>query len=110
MFVDAVEHISTEAGLDPALLALIIAPIATELPEKFNSLIWVRQDKDTLAHGQHHRRDGLPVVHPDVDRRSCWPPAPGLISQETLLSFASAGIAFASTAVDLRARWCGGVR
>ena len=35
----------------PALLALIIAPIATELPEKFNSLIWVRQNKDTLAMG-----------------------------------------------------------
>ena len=33
------------------LLALVIAPIATELPEKFNSLIWVRQSKDTLAMG-----------------------------------------------------------
>ena len=33
------------------LLALVIAPIATELPEKFNSLIWVRQGKDTLAMG-----------------------------------------------------------
>jgi len=29
----------------------VIAPIATELPEKFNSLIWVRQGKDTLAMG-----------------------------------------------------------
>ena len=33
------------------LLALVIAPIATELPEKFNSVIWVRQGKDTLAMG-----------------------------------------------------------
>ena len=33
------------------VLALIIAPIATELPEKFNSVIWVRQAKDTLALG-----------------------------------------------------------
>ena len=33
------------------LLALVIAPIATELPEKFNSIIWVRQNKDTLALG-----------------------------------------------------------
>ena len=38
-------------GADEALLALIIAPIATELPEKFNSVIWVRQGKDTLAMG-----------------------------------------------------------
>ena len=33
------------------LLALVIAPIATELPEKFNSVIWVRQGKDTLSMG-----------------------------------------------------------
>ena len=32
-------------------LALIIAPIATELPEKFNSVLWVRNGKDTLAMG-----------------------------------------------------------
>ena len=51
VFVDAVEHIAEAARLDPVLLALIIAPIATELPEKFNSLIWVRQGKDTLAMG-----------------------------------------------------------
>ena len=42
---------SSRLGRDPALLALVIAPIATELPEKFNSLIWVRQGKDTLAMG-----------------------------------------------------------
>ena len=38
-------------GADEALLALVIAPIATELPEKFNSVLWVRQRKDTLAMG-----------------------------------------------------------
>ena len=38
-------------GVDPVILALVIAPIATELPEKFNSVIWVRQGKDTLAMG-----------------------------------------------------------
>jgi cation:H+ antiporter len=98
VFVDAVEHISTEAGLNPALLALVIAPIATELPEKFNSLIWVRQNKDTLAMGNI---TGAMVF------QSCIPTAIGVvlaasawtISQETLLSFASAGIAFVSTAV-----------
>ena len=50
-FVGAVEHLATSFGLDEALLALVIAPIATELPEKFNSIIWVRQGKDTLAMG-----------------------------------------------------------
>jgi cation:H+ antiporter len=97
VFVDGVEHISTNLGLDPALLALIIAPIATELPEKFNSLIWVRQTKDTLAMGNI---TGAMVF------QSCIPTAIGIglaanawtISSESLLSFASAGIAFLSTA------------
>jgi len=30
---------------------LIITPIATELPEKINSILWIRQKKDTLALG-----------------------------------------------------------
>ena len=50
-FVNAVEHIATQFNVDSTLLALVIAPIATELPEKFNSIIWVRQGKDTLAMG-----------------------------------------------------------
>lgn len=98
VFVDAVEHIAAGAGLDPLLLALIIAPIATELPEKFNSLLWVRQGKDTLAMGNI---TGAMVF------QSCIPTAIGVVlaadawtlSSGSLLSFASAGIAFLSTAV-----------
>ena len=51
VFVGAVEHLSSVIGLDPTILALVIAPIATELPEKFNSVLWVRTGKDTLAMG-----------------------------------------------------------
>jgi cation:H+ antiporter len=29
----------------------VLAPLATELPEKFNSVIWLRSNKDTLALG-----------------------------------------------------------
>jgi len=51
-FVDAVEHLATELGLDSTLLALVIAPIATELPEALNSsVIWARRGKDVLALG-----------------------------------------------------------
>ncbi|WP_324603245.1 hypothetical protein [Halarchaeum acidiphilum] len=28
---------------------LIVAPVATELPETFNSVLWLARDKDTLA-------------------------------------------------------------
>jgi cation:H+ antiporter len=37
--------------LPAGLIALILAPLATELPEKFNSIFWVRDGKDTLALG-----------------------------------------------------------
>jgi cation:H+ antiporter len=50
-FVAEVEHVSTSLGIDPLLVSLILSPLATELPEKFNSVIWVRQGKDTLALG-----------------------------------------------------------
>jgi cation:H+ antiporter len=51
IFVTGVQHVSLSLGLDPLLVSLILSPIATELPEKFNSVIWVRQSKDTLALG-----------------------------------------------------------
>lgn len=51
LFVDGIEHVAEMLHISPFVLAIFIAPIATELPEKFNSLIWVRQGKDTLALG-----------------------------------------------------------
>ncbi|MDA8237589.1 MAG: sodium:calcium antiporter [Chloroflexi bacterium] len=50
-FVGAVERVAVAAGIDRTLLALLIAPIATELPEKLNSVLWVREGKDNLALG-----------------------------------------------------------
>jgi cation:H+ antiporter len=50
-FVTQVQHVSASLGIDPLLVSLILSPLATELPEKFNSVIWVRQGKDTLALG-----------------------------------------------------------
>jgi cation:H+ antiporter len=50
-FVEKVQIISVEHGISPFILAMIIAPIATELPEKFNSVIWINKGKDTLAIG-----------------------------------------------------------
>lgn len=50
-FVHSVSSASTEFGLSPLLLSLLVIPIATELPEKVNSIIWIRRHKDTLAFG-----------------------------------------------------------
>jgi len=50
-FVTEVEEVSIAVGVPPMILAFLIAPIATELPEKFNSVIWYLRSKDTLAFG-----------------------------------------------------------
>jgi cation:H+ antiporter len=51
IFVEKVQILSLQFGLSPFILSMIIAPIATELPEKFNSVIWINKGKDTLAIG-----------------------------------------------------------
>ena len=51
VFVDQVQTLSVTLGASPLLISLLVTPIATELPEKFNSVLWVRQRKDTLALG-----------------------------------------------------------
>jgi cation:H+ antiporter len=51
LFVGAVEHLSKSVGIPAGLIALVLAPLATELPEKFNSVVWLRDNKDTLAIG-----------------------------------------------------------
>jgi len=51
LFVQHVTSLAADLSVPPLVLSLIIAPIATELPEKFNSVLWVRQGKDTLALG-----------------------------------------------------------
>jgi cation:H+ antiporter len=51
MFVQVVEDAALGMGVSPLILSLIIAPVATELPEKMNSLLWIYQKKDTLAVG-----------------------------------------------------------
>ena len=96
-FVDAVEHLATNLGIDGVLLALVIAPIATELPEKFNSVIWVRQGKDTLAMGNITGamvfQSTIPTVVALVFASDHWMVGPG-----SYTAFASAGIAFLSSA------------
>ncbi len=50
-FVAGISRAAELYGVHPLVLSMIIAPIATELPEKFNSVIWVSQGKDRLALG-----------------------------------------------------------
>ena len=50
-FIHGVEGAASQLGVSALLLSLIVIPIATELPEKVNSIIWVRRGRDTLALG-----------------------------------------------------------
>jgi len=50
-FVDNINRLSSTLGLSSLILSMIISPIVTELPEKFNSIMWIRGRKDNLALG-----------------------------------------------------------
>ncbi len=51
IFVGSIESTAEIFGISALALSLIITPVATELPEKFNSIIWISKRKDTLALG-----------------------------------------------------------
>ncbi|NLL52275.1 MAG: sodium:calcium antiporter [Peptococcaceae bacterium] len=50
-FVTSLQQVAIAAGIPVLILSLIITPVATELPEKFNSIIWAARGKDNLALG-----------------------------------------------------------
>jgi cation:H+ antiporter len=93
LFVGNLGTVADTLNVPALVLALILSPLATELPEKFNSVIWVRQRKDTLAMGNI---SGAMVF------QSCIPVSVGLIFtpwELTQPALVSAGIAVLSTAI-----------
>jgi cation:H+ antiporter len=103
-FIDGVDKVAHTLGVSEVLLALVIAPIATELPEKFNSLIWVRQNKDTLALGNITGamvfQSAIPTVVGLVFAADTW-----VIGEGSYTAFASAVIALVATAVIFIPGW-----
>jgi cation:H+ antiporter len=51
LFITAANSISAELQVSPLILSLLIAPLATELPEMSNSFLWLYRKKDRLAVG-----------------------------------------------------------
>lgn len=51
VFVLQITYFSHVFHLNSLILSLFLAPVATELPEMFNSVIWSKSAKDTLALG-----------------------------------------------------------
>lgn len=50
-FIHGIEAAAPLLGISALVLSLMVVPIATELPEKVNSILWIRRHKDTLAFG-----------------------------------------------------------
>jgi len=51
LFVEELVTVAASIGIEPLVLSLVLAPLATELPEKANSFFWVKDGKDSLALG-----------------------------------------------------------
>lgn len=48
-FVNQLEWAGPKLGLSSTVVALLLSPVATELPEIMNAIIWIRQRKTSLA-------------------------------------------------------------
>ena len=75
-FVEQISHAAVHMRIPSLILSLIITPIATEMPEKFNSVVWIGQGKDSLALGNI---TGAMVF------QSCIPTAIGLFATPWVL-------------------------
>ncbi len=94
-FVQYVEDMANHLHIAPLILSIIITPIATELPEKLNSVIWTGRKKDTLALGNI---SGAMVF------QSCFPVVFGIIFTPWDLkgpTLASAIIALTAALINL---------
>lgn len=51
VFVRALEDLAHAVDISPLLLSLVLVPLATEMPETLNSVLWIRSRSDGLAFG-----------------------------------------------------------
>jgi cation:H+ antiporter len=49
VFVSQLQVVGTWLGIPSTVVALLFSPVATELPETMNAIIWIRQGKHRLA-------------------------------------------------------------
>ncbi len=94
-FIRYIQSLSMTLGIAPLILSLVITPIATELPEKLNSVLWVGRNKETLAIGN---LTGAMVF------QSCFPVVFGMIFTPWNLRgiiLVSAALALAGAAINL---------
>jgi len=96
LFVRAIEDLAHSLTLAPLLLSLVVVPVATELPETLNSVLWVRARSDWLALGNVAGATAFQACIPGAFGLvfTSWRPGPlGLAS--ALLSLAMSGAVLA---------------
>ena len=49
LFVEEIQAFSMLTKISPLVVSLVLSPLATELPEITNSIIWIKNKKDSLA-------------------------------------------------------------
>jgi cation:H+ antiporter len=102
LFVTAAKDMAAELNVSPLLLALLIAPLATELPELSNSFLWLYQKKDNLAVGN---------VTGAMVFQGTFPVSVGLIGTDWVLepsALATMGLAMAAAGMSFfQLRWGG---
>ena len=102
LFVTAAKAAASELQVSPLILALLIAPLATELPEMSNSFFWLYKRKDGLAVGN---------VTGAMVFQGTFPVAVGLLGTNWSLqpsAIATMGLALAGAGAALgQLRWGG---
>ncbi len=99
IFVGGIERLAANLEVRPFILAVLVVPLATELPELTNSLLWLSRRKDTLAFGN--------VTGAMVFQASVVPAVGILLTPWNLgpMELGSGVLALAAAGVVLRAFW-----
>jgi cation:H+ antiporter len=104
LFVTALDRTASALEIPALVLALVIVPVATELPETLNSVLWVRTNDDMLAFGN---------VAGSAAFQSCVLAAIGVVFttwNPGSAGYISAGLTFATAVFLLALLWRGQAR
>ncbi|MFC5706109.1 sodium:calcium antiporter [Aeromonas eucrenophila] len=83
LFVHQLESMGELLGLSPVLAALLLSPVATEMPELMNVLIWVRQGKHRLALANI---SGAMMIQGTIPKAFCLLFTPWLLDRTMMVS------------------------
>jgi cation:H+ antiporter len=100
LFVDRLGDVAVGLGLDPGDVALFLSPVATELPEAMNAIIWVRQGKQRLALANI---SGAMMIQATVPTAFGLLFSPWLLDHAELISAAATAAAMAALLMLFRA-------